>query len=281
MPAAEKCNAVDDDCNGMVDDGDNLCPAGEVCAQGTCVHPATTASSSVSSGSAATPTVCARMRAASADLRRRPGVCRGHCVGGCDGVVCPHGQVCRLGNCVSPCAGVTCPVDRVCEGGACQPPCGGCRSCAAGFMCNTTRASASRTAARTRPAPRVRCASRRATAWTAAKASPAPAARNARWGAARRSAPDGGVSTGAGGTGIIITGRGGSTGTGGGVAGSTGTAGTGMTGTGGTTSPPPQMSRNVQVRHGPRARHRPGSRCCWRVRNGGGRRRRVSAIRRR
>ena len=62
--------------------------------------------------------------------------------------------------------------------------------------------------------------------------------------------PDGGVSTGAGGTGIIITGRGGSTGTGGGVAGSTGAAGTGMTtGTGGTTTAAAH-DRDLQVRDG-------------------------------
>ena len=33
----ESCDGFDNDCNGSVDDGDNLCPFGEVCDDGNCV----------------------------------------------------------------------------------------------------------------------------------------------------------------------------------------------------------------------------------------------------
>jgi hypothetical protein len=36
-PRAEVCDNLDNDCNGVVDDGDDLCPDGEVCEQGSCV----------------------------------------------------------------------------------------------------------------------------------------------------------------------------------------------------------------------------------------------------
>ena len=38
MPSPEKCDNQDNDCNGMVDEGDGLCPPGEVCSQGVCRH---------------------------------------------------------------------------------------------------------------------------------------------------------------------------------------------------------------------------------------------------
>ena len=36
-PSAEACDGVDNDCNGLVDDGMNLCAAGKVCDRGACV----------------------------------------------------------------------------------------------------------------------------------------------------------------------------------------------------------------------------------------------------
>ena len=34
----EVCNGIDDDCDGLVDNGKNICPAGQVCYQGRCVY---------------------------------------------------------------------------------------------------------------------------------------------------------------------------------------------------------------------------------------------------
>ena len=95
---------------------------------------ATTASSRARSASSATPTGCARIRAAPSSTAR-PGRCarRGTCVGGCQGVTCPLGQVCQLGVCVDPCAGVSCP-GAVCEMGACVSACR-CRACDTGQVC--------------------------------------------------------------------------------------------------------------------------------------------------
>ena len=41
QPGAELCDNVDNDCNGVVDDGEGLCPAGYACDQGTCVRSCT------------------------------------------------------------------------------------------------------------------------------------------------------------------------------------------------------------------------------------------------
>jgi hypothetical protein len=164
-------------------------------------------------------------------------------VGGCDGVTCPHGQVCRLGNCVAPCDGVMCPTDRICEGGACQPKCGACRSCQTGFSCNMTSGVCFEMGCENKTCAAGQVCKPPGNCVDGCEGVTCPGGQECKMGRCTQiPLPDGGVSTGAGGTGIIITGRGGSTGTGGGVAGSTGTAGTGtVTGTGGTTSGPPKM----------------------------------------
>ena len=134
QPIAEKCNGLDDDCNGQTDEGEpcgeNLvcdkgvcvqscshgefvCPTGKQCnADGYCVEP------SCKNVSCATGTVCEK------------GVCKGPC----DGVVCPHGEVCRVGSCVKPCDGVTCAEGQVCNAGICVTHCS-CAPCAAGTEC--------------------------------------------------------------------------------------------------------------------------------------------------
>ena len=140
MPAAEKCDNQDNDCNGMVDDGD-LCPPNEVCSQGVCRHfcddsefPCAVGLTCDTSDGLCKDRDCIGKTCGAGQVCQR-----GTCVGGCDGVICPHGQSCRLGNCVAPCEGVTCPADRVCENGACQPPCNNmCRSCKTGSSCNMT-----------------------------------------------------------------------------------------------------------------------------------------------
>jgi MYXO-CTERM domain-containing protein len=114
QPSAEKCNALDDDCNGDVDDGD-LCKTGEVCDRGRCVPKCSTG----------------EFRCA-LDL-----VCndRGVCVEpACAKKDCPVGQVCHGGNCIDGCMGVSCPYGEVCRNGGCVDPCGGIQ-CDEGYSC--------------------------------------------------------------------------------------------------------------------------------------------------
>ncbi len=104
MPSAERCDGLDDDCNGMVDDGDGLCPSPKVCDRGVCVDPCfeggCSAGQTCSSTGVCEDTACAGMTCPAGQ------VCRGgSCVGACDGVMCPPPLSCREGRCVDLCAG--------------------------------------------------------------------------------------------------------------------------------------------------------------------------------
>jgi hypothetical protein len=132
--SAETCDNLDNDCNGVVDDGSNLCQTGFVCSKGVCIRLCDDSEFPCAVGlKCDTDGLCKDPRCA--DLDCPPGkVCQaGTCVGGCDGVVCPLGQRCQLGVCVDPCASVSCP-GAVCEMGACISTCA-CRACGAGQVC--------------------------------------------------------------------------------------------------------------------------------------------------
>ena len=110
MPAAEECDNQDNDCNGMVDDGE-FCQPGFVCSQGVCRHACDDSEFPCAVGLTcdATDKLC-KDRDCIGKTCAAGQVCqRGVCVGGCEGVMCPHGQSCRLGHCVAACDGVTCP----------------------------------------------------------------------------------------------------------------------------------------------------------------------------
>jgi hypothetical protein len=135
--SAEICDNVDNDCDGVVDNGDGLCPDASkpICFQGNCVgncsrgeFPCPDGTSCDASGHCVDPSCAA--------VTCDPGTaCRnGKCVDPCSGAVCPVGSQCELGTCVNPCAGVTCPSDRVCNKGLCVADCG-CGGCDAGFAC--------------------------------------------------------------------------------------------------------------------------------------------------
>jgi hypothetical protein len=140
QPSAEKCNALDDDCNGEVDDGDGLCAAGKVCDRGRCVPKCGT-------GEFRCPLdlVCNDRRvcveAACAKMDCPVGqVCHdGTCIDGCKGVSCPYGEVCRNGGCVDPCQGIQCDDGYSCVLGVCSScacsSCEGDRVCGKGNVC--------------------------------------------------------------------------------------------------------------------------------------------------
>jgi MYXO-CTERM domain-containing protein len=136
----EKCDNFDNDCNGIVDDGDGLCPDPDkpICSQGVCVgncnrgeFPCTGNLVCDPSGHCVDPS-CSGISCPAGQACRN-----GACVGACDGVTCPLTQTCDLGSgrCVAPCDGVTCPSDQVCENGVCVANCS-CRKCPDKAECN-------------------------------------------------------------------------------------------------------------------------------------------------
>ncbi len=142
-PRARRCNGLDNDCDGHIDEGDGLCPGAQVCDQGLCRDRC------AQGAGCATGRVCSPrgtcVEAACLDVACPQGArCqRGECVDACDGVTCPRGQRCRTGRCVDPCEGVVCNAAEVCEDHAELPTAGQCvagcqcHPCGAGLRCLT------------------------------------------------------------------------------------------------------------------------------------------------
>jgi hypothetical protein len=144
-PTPEKCNGVDDNCDGNVDEG-NLCDPKYVCYHGNCVPNCGGGEFPCPPGTACQADVGYCVDVACTGVTCPAGqVCRaGACVAECLGVKCPFGQACRQGNCVDVCASLTCDTDFVCvplySNGADKDPSGvctncGCQGCAAGTRC--------------------------------------------------------------------------------------------------------------------------------------------------
>ncbi|HYQ00489.1 MAG TPA: hypothetical protein VER96_17550 [Polyangiaceae bacterium] len=77
-PSAESCDNVDNDCNGLVDDGDGLCASGKVCFHGACVASCKTGEFPCPTGNTCDDS--------------------GRCVDpSCAVLSCPSGSVCRAG----------------------------------------------------------------------------------------------------------------------------------------------------------------------------------------
>jgi len=133
---SETCNGVDDNCNGMVDEG-APCPVGYVCDMGTCVQ-------SCQKGEfQCAPTLACSQDGHCVDPKCVTVTCpsgqacvQGLCKAPCDGITCPHPQVCRVGKCVDPCAGVTCQAGQVCDQGVCVTSCA-CQPCGSGESCDS------------------------------------------------------------------------------------------------------------------------------------------------
>ncbi len=120
----ERCDAVDNDCDGIIDEGDDLCQYSiEICDMGRCLD------------------VCFEFGCPDGQMCNEAGRCidigcedlvcpagqrcsAGECVGACDGIVCPHGQACNAGRCSDICGTITCDEGcQVCEEGACIGSC--------------------------------------------------------------------------------------------------------------------------------------------------------------
>jgi MYXO-CTERM domain-containing protein len=144
-PVPEKCNAVDDNCDGNVDEG-NPCDPGFVCFRGTCVPNCARGEFTCGAGSACENDAGVCVDIACKDKACPAGeVCRGgDCVCECDGIKCPFGQSCQHGGCVDVCSTLQCDNGFVCApafpDGAGKDPVGvcsncGCQGCSAGTTC--------------------------------------------------------------------------------------------------------------------------------------------------
>jgi MYXO-CTERM domain-containing protein len=138
QPSAEKCDNIDNNCDGVVDEGD-LCGAGNVCDQGNCVPACGRGEFTCSAGLVCTDKgLCADPACATkvCDVGKvcQPGT--GACIDPCDGVVCPVGQNCELGRCLDLCADVKCDADQACDHGVCVANCS-CQKCDTGKTCQT------------------------------------------------------------------------------------------------------------------------------------------------
>lgn len=133
-PVDELCDAVDNDCNGSVDDAEDLCSDELTCAFGTCVPPCFEGSCFDGFTCDTDTGIC--IETACLEVSCDPGErCEGgDCVDACLGIVCPHGQNCVSGVCVEPCSAVTCEAGRLCREGRCVLECP-CSPCPVGETC--------------------------------------------------------------------------------------------------------------------------------------------------
>ncbi len=137
-PAPERCDALDNDCNGVADDGTGLCGnAWQVCDRGVCLEPCL---DGCPVGETCTAVgVCVEDACASVTCPPGQRCTGGVCVGACDGVVCPARQVCFAGSCIDGCAGLTCDSCSTCVDGMCVARCPA-RMCLATETCTASGA---------------------------------------------------------------------------------------------------------------------------------------------
>ncbi len=133
-PSNETCDGFDNDCNGLVDDGD-ICPAGEVCDNGNCV-PECGGEFPCPPGQECDDAkgLCVDPDCVGKTCMEGTTCIKGICQDPCSGVVCPQAQACIAGNCIDPCGAITCDDNQVCVAGACIDKCQ-CAGCPAQNQC--------------------------------------------------------------------------------------------------------------------------------------------------
>jgi hypothetical protein len=136
QPSAETCNALDDDCDGQVDNASGLCETGKVCDGGRCVPKCVSGEFHCEIGLVCNDRgVCVEPACANKDCPVGQVCHGGECVDGCVGVTCPYAEVCRNGGCVNPCAGITCDDGYSCVLGVCSSC--ACTSCEGSQVCSS------------------------------------------------------------------------------------------------------------------------------------------------
>jgi hypothetical protein len=139
---AERCDGLDNNCDGDVDNGATCPSADEICSNGRCVPDCNVVAefSCPPDLECGSDGVCYDPLCAGVDCPEGKTCRGGTCYGDCEGIVCPYGQVCRQNSCFDPCDGILCGDGEVCSEGLCINDCASCNgmTCGSPLTCDTT-----------------------------------------------------------------------------------------------------------------------------------------------